>query len=392
MVEGKETEAAAWGTAAHEVADACLKTPDTMPEFFDGHVKEVGRFKIDVDADMIVCVNDYLDRCAEEIKAEPCVFWVEESLPLDKLNPPLPAGGTGDLVVYRKQSKLLMVKDLKTGRGVFVDAKGSWQMRTYALGALLAHPDLDVEEVDVEIIQPRLQRDGDGGVRSERFHVADLYDWAATMLAAMLRARQAKDAFESIGGNRVLFDEWAEKWLTTGQCTFCDAKALCPKVRKEALATLPQIAQKWFETPDDAGPPELSNAAMLLSTEELAHTLNGLEMVETWAKAVRDRGHSEAERGVQVPGWKLVQKIGNRAWISEDAAAAKLNTLGFRGEQILKQKLISPAEADKLLKKRKDEINDLWEKPARGTNLVQSDKSDRPAVAGKVATFHEAVE
>lgn len=392
MVDGKESEAAAWGTACHEVSDACLKQPDTMPEFFEGHEKIVGRFKFIVDDEMINCANDYLARCHEEIAAEPCIFWVEESLPLDKLNPPLPAGGTGDLVLYRRQSKLLMVKDLKTGRGVFVDAKGSWQMRTYALGALLAHPDLDVEEVDVEIIQPRLQRDGDGGVRSERFHVADLYDWAATMLAAMYEARRAKDAFEEIKGNRVLFDEWAERWLTTGQCTFCDAKALCPKVRQEALATLPQIAQKWFETPDDTRPPELSNAAMLLSTEELAHALNGLDLVEAWAKAVRDRGHSEAERGVKIPGWKLVQKIGNRAWISEDAAATKLLTLGLKPEQISESKTISPAKADGLLKKRKDEIRDLWHKPARGLNFVQEDKSDRPAVAGKAATFHETVE
>jgi hypothetical protein len=392
MTEEHESEAAAWGTAAHEVADACMQPGEALtPEFFDGHVKKVGRYTFTVDADMITCVETYLQRCDEEIAAEPCAFWVEESLPLDKLNPPLQAGGTGDLVIYRRQSKLLLVKDLKTGRGVFVDAKGSWQMRTYALGALLAHPDLDVEWVDVEIIQPRLERGGDGGVRSERFHVADLFEWAGTMLQAMQRAADAKWEFDDIQSNRVKFDEWAQRWLKTGQCTFCDAKALCPKFRAEALAALPKKAKEWFETPGDEPAPALSNAAMLLSTEELVHALNGVDAVKDWIKAVSDRGHTEASRGVALPGWKLVNKIGHRAWKSDDAAAVKLLGMGLKQEQVFKQKICSPAAADTLLKKRKTEIADLWEKPIRGTNLVRAE-SDRPTVKSKAAQHHEQVE
>lgn len=394
LVEARESEAAAWGTAAHEVVDACLKNLALAPELFEGQVKKVGRFEIEVDDEMIACCTDYLEHCYAEIEAEECRFWVEEPLPLDKLGPPMEAGGTGDLVLYRPRSRLLKVKDLKTGRGVFVDAKGSWQMRTYALGAVLAHPDLDIETVEVTIIQPRMERGDDGGIRSEQFHIADLYEWAGAMLAAIARAAAAETEFLKINGNRVLFDDWAEQWLQTGQCTFCDARALCPKFRNEALASIPKRAREWFETPGGERPPELSNAAMLLSAEELEHALDGLEMIESWAKAVREKAHNDAERGVVFDHWILVQKIGHRAWISEDAAAAKLAALRLDEEKLYKpRKLVSPAQAEKLLgAKRKGEIDGLWEKPIKGKNFVRKDKTDRPAIPGRTAEHFETPE
>ena len=390
MVDGRESEAAAFGTVCHEIAEQCLRNQALSPEMFEGQTRTVGRFAIDIDDEMSRVANAYLEYCGKRIEAEEQVlFWIEESLPLDKIHPPIEAGGTGDLVIYFRRLRLLTIIDLKTGRKVFVDAKGSWQMRTYALGALLAHEDLDVENVEAVIVQPRLEHGDDGGIRSETFHIADLYEWTADMLAAMQRSADAEREFAAIQGNRVKFDEWAEKWLATGQCTFCDARGVCPKFRSEALAPIPQKARKWFETPSDEAPPALSNAAMLLSLDELAHALNGLEAIEGWARAVREKAHNDAERGATIPGWILVQKIGNRAWIDEAKATATLGTVGIAPDKQYTKKLITPAQADKLLGKRKTEIADLWHKPVRGLNLVRADKTDRPAVAGKAVQHFE---
>lgn len=379
MVEAHESEAAAWGTAAHEVADACLRT-DVDPDIFLGTTRQVGRFTIDVDDEMVETVRVYVDYCAAEVQKEPgTLFWIEQKLSLQRLGGPLEAGGTGDFVLYRPSLKLLKVIDFKGGRGVFVDAKNNAQGRSYGIGAVLSLPDLDVEQVEVTIVQPRATRGDDGGVRSETFHVADLYEWTAEMLERMRASAAAAEEFALIRGNRVMFDEWCERWLTTGQCTFCDAKALCPKFRKEAMSSLPDRAQKWFDQPTDEQPPELSNAAVLMSPEELAHALNGVEMIEAWAKAVRERGHALAESGTKVPGWYLGDRYGNRSWLSEDAAGATLLQLGLAADKIFKQKLVTAAQAEKLLgAKRKSEIEDLWEKPRRGSVLLREGVSGKP--------------
>ena len=393
MVEGVESEAAAWGTACHEIAEHCLNN-EVDAEAFVRQTKAVGRFTFEVDDEMANTAQVYIDHCVEEIKAAPCLFWIEEKLTLAPLQPAMEAGGTGDLVLYRADTKELKIKDLKGGRGVYVDAVGNAQERGYALMALLAHSHLDIETITTTIIQPRLEKDGDGGIRSETFHIADLYEWAAdVLLPAIEKSAAAKAEFELIQGNRIKFDEWAAKWLKTGACTFCDAKALCPRFRAEALAGLPERAVAWFETPSDEPPPGMSNAAMLLGPEELTHALNGLEMVEQWAKAVRERAHAQAERGVALPGWKLVEKVGNRAWINPDAASAKLVAAGVPDDKLHTKKLISPAQAEKVLgAKRKGEIDGLWEKPKRGLSLVREGVSDKPAVASKASLFFESPE
>jgi hypothetical protein len=390
MVDGTESEAAAWGTACHEIAEHCLYN-EVDADVFIGEIKTVGRFTFEVDDEMAETAQVYIDHCVEEIEAEQCFFWIEEKLTLASLKPAMEAGGTGDLVLYRPGSKTLKIKDLKSGRGVYVDVKNNAQERGYALMALLGHADLDVETIETAIIQPRLAKDGDGGIRSETFHIAELYEWASdVLLPAIARSAAAKAEFEAIQGNRVKFDEWAAKWLRAGACTFCDAKPLCPKFRGEALAALPERAAKWFETPSDDPLPNLSNAAMLLSPEELAHALNGLELVEAWAKAVRERGHAQAEAGVKLPGWKLVEKIGNRAWIDKAEAETALAAAGVPEGVLHIKKLISPAQAEKALgKKRVNLIDGLWEKPKRGLSLVR-EETDKPAVVSKASLFFES--
>ena len=202
-------------------------------------------------------------------------------------------------------------------------------------------------------------------------------------MVAMRRAKRASDAFEKIEGNRVKFDEWADEYLTPGQCKFCKAEGFCPKLRKDALKIVAENAANWFENPADAETPLIPNAPNLMSPEQLGHILDGLETLEAWIKAVRSHAHAEAERGVQIPGYQLAEKVGNRTWLDENAAYGSLRKMGFEPDQLHVSKVISPAQADKLLGKRKDEIKALYHNPVRGTNLVSAAKSTRPAAKSK---------
>jgi ferredoxin len=389
LCEDVEREAAAWGTACHECAEKCF-VQQRDAESFIGETFKVGKFEFVFDEEMARATQTYVDYVSEtSIFGVYRDLWIEQNFSLDALNPPLEAGGTADAVIYNPDDQLLEVVDLKAGRGVTVDVKGNPQGRTYAIGAVLKFPDLKVSKVKVTIVQPRV---GDGLPKSDEFHVADLYDWTHDLLKLMQRAKDALDEFNALGDNRILFDEWADKWLTPGQCTFCTAKPICPALRKKALAAMPALAAKWHEDVTLTTPPTLTNLAKMGSPEELAHDLDGFDELEGWIKARRAFAHAEAERGNPPPGYGLVDKIANRCWSDEDAAAKALNQMGFRGEQILKSKLISPAQADKLLGKRKDEIASLIERPIRGTNLVRLDKTTRPAAKGLTERFNETVE
>jgi Protein of unknown function (DUF2800) len=399
LCDERESEAAAWGTCVHQIAEGCLRGGGDASSCLNMPVR-IGRFNFIVDEEMCDTAQIYIDYCRErwlesDIEYSGQSRRIEESLPLNALNPPIDAGGTADCIIWFPKRKLLEVIDLKAGRGVVVDVKGNPQGRTYALGALLRFPNMQPDKIMVTIVQPRI---GDGRPKSETFHAADLMDWTVDLLAAMGRSKQALDEFNEIGGNRVKFDNWGEKWLKTGQCIFCPAKAICPKQRAQALAALPDIAKQWFEEPS-GGAPKLNHPS-IASTEEIAHWLNGFEVLEDWIKSVRAYAHAKAEQGESIPGWELVDKIGTRAWMQKDAETLVdflQQKFNLSRERILEDPTPrSVAQFEKVLGKRKGELAELegkiWHKPIKGTNLVSSDKTTRPTAKSTADRYHEKLE
>ena len=251
--------------------------------------------------------------------------------------------------------------------------------------------------VRVTIVQPRV---GDGKPKSDTFHVTELLDWSADLLEHMGRSKQALDEFEALPiGANLAFEEWADKWLKPGQCTFCTAKPICPALRKKALAAMPEFVRQWHEDTTLTTPPLLSNLAKIGSAEELAHDLDGFDELEGWIKARRAYAHAQAEAGVSIPGYGLVDKIGNRAWkLKGDDLAMEVGVqLALKPNEYLEPREVkSVAQIEKALGKRKAELAKLegvlWEKPVKGTNLVRLDKTTRPAAKSVAERFNETVE
>lgn len=394
------------GTAVHQIAEKCLRT-GVDAETFIGTVEKAKAHDIEIDDELANSAQMYVDYCRALIADSAFKMsehWIEERLTLADLDPPFDAGGTGDFVFY--DAGLLEIVDLKNGVGV-VDAKENPQLRTYALGALLAHTGLDVFSVKVTIVQPRaffpdpsaeMLRQTDGSwvsadgrywisanrcIRSETFTVAELIDWTADLLAAMKRSKQAIDEFDAAGENSVLLDEWRDKWLRPGCCTFCPVEGTCPALKRDALS----VAAIWF---DDADQPRLGNSALDTSPEALGRDLDMIPMLEDWIKARRSYAHTLAEQGTTIPGYQLVDKIGNRKWIDEAAVMAAMIGAGFEADQLYTKKPISPAQADKLLgAKRKALIEPFVERPITGTNLVSTAKTTRPPAKTVAERFFE---
>lgn len=383
----KESIHAARGTACHQVAEKCLRQKKDAIDFL-GTIEVTKEHRIEIDEEITNSAQEYVDYvqiAAGRAEKEGGFCLIEQHFSLQKLGTPFDAGGTGDAVVYYPGQQLLEIVDLKHGRG-FVDAQGNPQLRSYALGALLANPGLDVQRVKSTVVQPRVDTPS-GRIRSETLHVADLIDWTTDLLAAMKRAKQAMDEYAAAGSNSVLLDDWAEKWLTPGKCTFCPVEGCCPKLRKQALAA----AAVWF---DDGAVPHIGNSALDTSAEALARDLDMIPMLEDWIRARRALAHAQADGGVQIPGYQLAEKIGNRAWLDvEDAeatAACIIKATGLPESSIYSRKLKTPAQIEKELgSKRKDEIKDLYHRPVTGTNLVSIEKTTRPAVKGRVENYFE---
>lgn len=393
----KESEAAAWGTACHEVAEWCLREGREAIEMI-GRTVKTKEHSIEVDEEMAETAQVYVDYVRGRFSAANptdsnhpddwgCLM-VEQRFSLEKLKPPFDAGGTADAVIYFPAEKLLEVIDLKGGRGVKVDVTENKQLRTYALGAVLANPGLDVTRVRSTIVQPRMNHK-DGPVRSEEYHIADLTEWTGELLEKMHKSREAWDAYSKITGD-ISREEWGEKYLTAGDhCanSFCPARGFCPKLQKQAL----DAAGVWF---DDLDQPKLSNTPDSLDPARLAQMLDAADMVTDFFNACRALAHSLAETGVEIPNYQLVEKIGRRRWTDEKKAREHLFlTADLTDDDMFEAKFKSPAQMEKVLgAKRKALLDAVVEKPVTGKNLVRCDKTNRPAVKAAVHEHFNIIE
>jgi hypothetical protein len=375
----KESIHSARGTAAHEIAEWCLaENAEAMSAI--GRTLTAKVHAVVIDEELANSAQAYVDYVRERV-ATGATLKIEQHFSLASLNPPFDAGGTADAVLHWPEAKRLEVVDLKNGRGI-VDAENNPQLRTYALGAMLANPGLRVDKITATIIQPRV---GDGRPKSETFHVTDLLEWTGDLVAAMEMSKQAFDSFPGLEPG-VRLDLWASAWLKPGKCTFCPAEGFCPALKARAL----EVANVWFDDRDQA---TIRNSADERSPEAVARDLNMLDLLEDWIKARRAYAHTLAESGETIPGWQLCETHGHRKWAADEAkVAADLKSVaGLAEDQIYDRKLKSPAGIEKALGKAgKEKISSMWLKPVTGKALVRIEKATTPPAKSRAELYFEA--
>ena len=379
--ERPENREAAWGTACHEVAEWTLRDPARMAAQRIGDTIGTKAHRFEFDDEMAECTQFYVDFVRQ--RATNAKFlWIEQKFSLAPLNPPLEAGGTADAVLWLPDEDLLEVVDLKTGRGVVVEAVENFQARTYALGALLANPGIRPGAVRSTIVQPRAYH-RDGSIRSETLHIVDMLDWTSLLLEAMTRSAQAMADIDK--GTPA---DFARHHLRTGDhCRFCPAAATCPALEREALAA----AQAWFS---NDGAVKVPDAPDTLDADRLVRLLDAADMIQDWINSVRAYAHAAVEGGAKLASehgeYILVAKQARRKWTDEAAAEAALSAL--LGEQAYTRKLVSPAQAEAVLGKKKDpRVAALCSAVSSGTNLVRADRTSRPAETPKVRAFFDPI-
>lgn len=335
------------GTAAHEWCEFLLNDGRNAAECFgntiSGRVNEKPLTKEMADA-----VQVYLDTVRACVASDPnAVLLVERKFNLTEIDPDV--GGTTDAGVYLPATQTVHGFDYKHGAGNFVETDGNEQLTGYAYGLWQEFRHLGVQRVLITIVQPRCYGEA---VRTAEIDVFDLMDWSISA-DEDAKATRSPDAQFKAG-------PWCAK-------TFCELRATCPALRKEADAC----------ALDDFG------AVVTLADlppDDLAARRKRLPLLKTYVKALEEYSTAEALAG-RLPGFKFVAGRGSRVWVfdkSEQEIAAAIRSV-TNGCAPFTQKLITPAAAEKAMGKNFASVAGLVKKSDGKPTLVLSDDK-RPAL------------
>lgn len=352
-IKSPTSRAAAEGTCAHELAEACLRT-GVPPTTYLGHKRTAQGIEFVIDEEMVEGVQLYIDTIAATVG--PFDFaYVEHKFDLRSVHPGL--FGTADHVTWKPEERLLIVDDFKYGAGICVEVANNPQLRYYGVGALLTLK-LPAVKVMLRITQPRYPH-SEGPVRSETFDAVELVDFIADMRQY---AAATEDPFAPI--------------VSGEHCIFCPAAAVCPAKRAEA---------------DKAASAAFSDVENMDHTK-LAEAIALADLVTDWAKRVHEFAYAEAEAGRVAPGYKLVDKVARRKWKDTQQAEITLKEVGLGETQMYPvPELRSPAQIEEVLKglkwkpaDRDELLKILVEKKSSGHVLVP-DGDKRQAVTRQSA-------
>lgn len=321
---------AAEGTAAHALAERCLREERVAAEFVGTTIEG-----FTVDDEMVAGVQAYVDY----VQALPGKLFVETRVSMEEHV----VGMFGTVDAVTTNGSDLYITDLKYGRGVRVEAEQNSQLLCYALGALAEFGWLgEIEMVHIAIVQPRLDHVSEHSIAADGVRF-----WAKHFLAPAAEEALKEDAGFVPGET---------------QCRFCPAKGVCRALADHVKA----IAVANFASPET------------LSPKEIGERMADLALIESWARAVRDTATDLLNRGTLVPGWKLVAGRSQRRWDDEDVVEKALARAKLKADQRFVKKLISPAQAEKLLGKDHPVLKHVSRADGAPTIAPETDK--RPAI------------
>jgi hypothetical protein len=231
-----------------------------------------------------------------------------------------------------------VVLDWKFGDGVSVSAEENEQLMFYAAAAMrtdaLKWAFEGATEIECVIVQPPMIR-----------------RWVTTPERIAQFEHQLVKAVKAA--------EQPDAGLKSGEhCRWCAAKPVCPQMTGEVeRAALVQLKEL--------------DAAML------GQYLAKADVLEGWITDLRALAFQMLEKNVPVPGYKLVMKQARRQWRDDAKAATMLIDAGI---DPIKKELISPAVAEKLLKKSKLTLPDEFVKSVSSGTTLASEDDSRPAV------------
>lgn len=335
---------AAYGTVAHHVTEQwliagrapkhLLGTSHTVGDEFDSH------HVVEIDEEMLHHAEQCVDRCEWELGEH----LIEAHVDFSHLTPIPGQGGTLDFAALRPG--IALVADHKFGASPenIVWAEENPQLMLYAIG-LWRDPrwqHYGFKDFIIRINQPRLSHFDEWRTTAKR--LAEFEDYCRERMVAAWR-----------------FD--APRTPGPKQCRFCKVRASCAANAKLQADLTESVFTDTTQSPadmksfvrrldDDLEPFALAfPAAGTLTTEHMAKLLPFRSMAESWWKALEAELTKRALSGDKPASMKIVESRSHRKWKSEAQARDALIQLGVKRQDLIKEKLVTPAQAEKVLRK-----------------------------------------
>ena len=365
------------GTRAHAMAEKWLI----------GYLARRGEtpsFKKPEEIEMAKHVKTYIDECLS-LNIKGAKIYIEKTVAIDK-----DVYGTADFIAWHPDTATLHIRDLKYGAGVPVDVCRNTQLRIYAFAALITMK-LPAAVVSIGIVQPRYEHP-DGPVRIVDFDVAELIDLHADVADAVARVASATEAKGGKG--------WDDKFLVPSDkgCRWCAASPKCPALKNKAQFLAKQVFSAEpapLSTSLALTTVGLTPAKLAYDPKALAQALDFLPILEAWIKNTREFAYAEAEKGNEIPDYKLVEKVASRKWKDGITADQVIRALGCDNNDIWKPaELINIGDAVKLApgknaKERDAVLEPFVERKSSGHTLVHNSDKREPVRIDAKAAFAE---
>lgn len=363
LPERPATKDSASGTLTHAIVAECANT-SVSPGTFLGREMEADGFKFTVDEPRIARAQFALDIYARE----PGEHFIEVALDTSPIVGVAGQKGTADFAALQPEQRMITVLDLKDGQEL-VRAAGNEQLLEY--GAAAMHKYDLVEEwlyLRVGIIQPRHNMFDE--VVYTRDEVIDFIskDRPLSQLAYALYEDPSR---LELGTH-----------LTPGdkQCRWCPVRGNCPARTRMVVDMFKSVG----------GSAEKPVVIPHLDDATLAALFPLIGMMEKFCHDTRIEQRKRALSGRRLPGLKLVRgKKGDRYW-KEPAKVKALMDIALEPEQVEQmyepRTLLSPTQAEKLLKKDYAALKPFVDQASGGLQLV-ADSDKRPAVVASTDDF-----
>lgn len=348
--EGEAGEAAKLGTRAHEIAEKFLGT------FLHHKVTgEHGNFFPSIDAET--------DEIYEHVKEYTQAIW--EKVLLGSVT----SKGYGletefsfhdDYQMYghvdfwsvyidRKGKRAGVVVDFKYGF-VHVPVEKNLQLIYYAIALqnYCKSKGKPLESIRTVIYQAR----HDDPYREAKYTAAQLEKYEKKFLKAA----------------HTILIEKKQKFKVGDWCTFCPAKSVCPTFIKD-IETKTSLK---IVDPDEVTLP----VPATLPPEKLAKIVLYANVLEKFLKSCKSYVYQQAARGNKIPGLKVIETAGRRAWIKDESKIEK--TFARYGITDIYQKKLKPLTSLEKQLKRPEILAELVNKGSKLSIVEESDQ--RPEV------------
>ena len=383
--------AAADGTHSHTLLEHCIKNglSDPMDQVGETFTDHEGTFKVDADrAARVKSAIDYIrDRSMNglfpvisEQRVDPKFLLGRDDL-----------SGTVDCQIIGPDWIELI--DYKDGMGI-VTAEGNLQLEQYAYGVLARYSlpvngDYSFNRVIMTIIQPKLALRGMPAITSHEVSVRSLLDNMGTIIS-QAAATDKPDAPLVPGES---------------QCKFCRAKGSCSALASNVMKEVGIMFQPVVTETLDVAQQSADKDPSSMDDAQIRQIMEAAPLMRQLLEGVEKEALRRLESGQSIPGLKLVNGRGSRAWaLPEDQMAEKLVKMGIPKTAIYETKLVSPAKAEKLTWEKRDgtkvtlterqlkRMDQEYVSKLAGKLTVAPESDSRPAVITNAAPLFSAVE